>query len=161
MRKNIEAMVLALEDIGVTKDGTPELFHDLAAYIGTKTREHDPDWWVQRRSKETECVFDDCRFANEDDDVRTFYLVPFGWTPERRPGLSEDAATEEYNRDLPADPAVRVTNPVDKPECAADEILRRCGWEETSEQKAVREFVDNANIIDGGWIRPATQGRCK
>ncbi|MHC4994197.1 MAG: hypothetical protein ACYTGQ_04000 [Planctomycetota bacterium] len=62
----------ALEVIGVTKEGTPDMYRDGAQSLGAIARKYDMDWWVKLASTRLEAnepgslsIFDDIRYPNE------------------------------------------------------------------------------------------------
>jgi hypothetical protein len=62
----------ALGVIGVTKEGTPDMYRDGAQALGAIARKYDMDWWVKQAEVRLDAaepgslsIFDDIRYPNE------------------------------------------------------------------------------------------------
>lgn len=92
--------------MGITKEGTPELYRQAAQYIGTDiVRAHNDNWWVELLDRtynlirltstdDTRFLIDDVRFENELEwsEMNHFLTVKIDVSPETQKarGMTEE-----------------------------------------------------------------------
>lgn len=118
----------ALRTLGITKEGTPELYRELAQTVGQRARDANPNHWVElfgRRLLETDqevVVVDDVRYPNEDPCCHfSFMLDPHGFDVNDL-GDRANHESETYNRERGGE-FIEITNWIGAEESVAKGIL--------------------------------------
>jgi hypothetical protein len=129
----------ALACMGLSKEGTPDLYRLVAQVVGTDLiRTARPDHWVDlfRAGKhEGVAVVDDIRFENEAACCHLVAFVEPGF-PARAAGMNgrTEHQSEDWNRRKAGRLDVVVANPSGNPGAAVDQLLgiivsRLEGWD--------------------------------
>lgn len=81
----------ALQNIGVHKDKHPDIYREVAQYLGAKMREYDAGWWRDimeefstTRDSEDLIFIDDVRYRNEADQIKRLNGILVYINPGRR-----------------------------------------------------------------------------
>lgn len=105
----------SLEAIGIRKNNHPDLYRQMAQYIGARLREHDPDHWMnimyERITKLTEndwVIIDDVRYWNEVNQLSEMGAVLIYVDPGNR--MKEIIDTNELYKHESENMSVQIYN---------------------------------------------------